>query len=939
MGYFDAVLTDPSAILGAPDGSGAACAISGFNGHCQIDVVFSGVARIYKNAVIKVRVTSGSLDALTLYGYRYGFINYFPSASNSGAGIYTFPASPRTENDNKVSLLIDPSYSNTVVIDSISLENASAPAESDHFTDGVWGATSAFNATISGLTNFYSTPDQVPTVCTQTGAGGACYFRPIFSSVPGPFPANTEITLYFDGLEPGDLSSIYIAYVTNAGVEQAWDRYNGINYQAMNALSYRTTRSSDRILIYLYPYGGKTVNLDAVSVSGAYVAPPMPDPNSSGNVLLDSGMEQQPVSSFWFPDPKDQRYTFGRINSSDLLQRMTFGLARCEAGFQIAGNWTCDNWYEFQCAAFQKSYSDVRQRFYWSGGVMYYRFSVRGSPTRAVPYRVYVTDLSTFSQTVLRSGTAGPADKNNLDSWDDLNGSSGSSLPGGQYEIHLGLGPGAAQNDVVFFDDVVVDTASISANVCAPVEPATTGTPTPTLQPSATPQGMAGGNLINNCGFSQGSSYWQWDNPRSFVVYDTAAHGNYGHENSDANNPAISQYFTWPGGPAFVQWDSKTAFNIYLTSLQTGQNYTLQSGNAAYSTWTTFRGAVDVPSGGYRINLHFPAGQGPAEFDNITVSTGNYVNCSAGESWTATPPPTSTPNQTPTMWPTPTQKPTSTPLPGGSTSTPRPTYTPYPSPTLITPQPPTVTPNPFHTFTPYPTYTARPTYSPYPTYTMQPTYTQQPTSTTEAGQPDPTERPTYTPWPTYTAPPPSATPPGQVPPPSYFADCNRPDNGADLAGWVEYEKCQTLSFFTWSPNAQSTMEAIPTMFAGSEPFGTMGELGETRNQVEALVNTYDWSSVSAGDPSIDDFLYPGANSPYNGGLFNLDGPPSTYSQVCDTELSRAVGPLLAKPICWLFDLLRTIGILPWLNLFLNIGFISLLLLYLKRRWVDAYAES
>lgn len=206
--------------------------------------------------------------------------------------------------------------------------------------------------------------------------------------------------------------------------------------------------------------------------------------------------------------------------------------------------------------------------------------------------------------------------------------------------------------------------------------------------------------------------------------------------------------------------------------------------------------------------------------------------------------------------------------------------------------------------------------------------------------------PTFTPYPTYTPGIPGLVPglptqpPPQQPPPSYYADCKRPQNGFDVAGWVDYERCMTTSYFEFSPRSVSTIAAIPTMFAGQEPFGTLYEIVETQRRVEELVNSYDWEHT--GLEGMDDAPNPGvilatasSGSPYNGGKIVLnprDG--SNYSSVCEFELGKIVGKLLATPMCFIFNILRELALMPWFQLFINLACIGALGIYFWKKLID-----
>lgn len=672
-----------------------------------------------------------------------------------------------------------------------------------------------------------------------------------------------------------------------------------------------------------YLIGGYTCSVQVVAV---YLGV---DPESDCSaVLIDGGMEQMPVSDAWFPSTNDfdNRYGFGRMDGGDLITGALFGGARCEEGYQIVSGDICeliDDWFQkMLCTTYyseeRREASGIHQRFYWSGGNMFYRFSAMARPQggmdRNVRVNIAIQSAATGQSTyILPAEFPLPPGE-----WSDYSGTLGNIAPG-WYWANVYPGHGNAEFDGFSVDDFQISRCELNGT-CESLANLVTPSPTPINSATPTMAGVAGDNLIQNCGFEQGSVYWSFP-ANTFVVYDIA--NNYAHLNTSAARP-VAQAFTWPGGIAYVRFQSDSAYNVYFRNLSTGIEYSVLSSVKMVAGWPTWSGAVSMPQGPYSINLALLAGAGPSDYDTISVSTGNYASCVAGSQATATPHPTSTPNNTPTMWPTNTQRPTSTVMVGTPTSTPIPSFTPYPTYTPYSTPYPSITPNPFHTSTPYPTYTRQPTYTPYPTPSMPPTHT------VEAGQN------TSTPWPTYTPNPPTATPPNPPPPPDYYVDCNRPQNGYDIPHWIEYEKCQMLSFFSMSPNAVSTARAVPTILGTGEPFGTLGEVQDTGNRMKTVMAQYDWDRGMPGtkdrpDPSI--FLTPvGA---LTGGPLIPDGPTADpISFECDVSLGNTVG-VLAEGMCWFFNFLYVHGITPWLQLLIDLTALITLAVYIWKKWIDA----
>lgn len=650
--------------------------------------------------------------------------------------------------------------------------------------------------------------------------------------------------------------------------------------------------------------------------------------NDCSNVLLDGGMEQQPISSFWFPDTSsgDGRYSFGRMDSNILGAGAVFGSAICGEGQQVIGNVDCwPSLSYIQCEFLKDRYADIRQRFYWPGGILHYEFSAKGRAkdnySRNIAIRVYIKNLLTQEITLLRDDNI----PNN--EWVTRTGSTATSKTAGNYMFYVLLrgNAGNTEGDSFIVDDVIASRCPLDGQPCSIIEPATTTTATiPVPTTTVTPNGYPGENLIENCGFEQGPAEWEWQKQligyswveKSFVIYSVG--NNYGHINYDSYNPGIKQAFYWPGGNAYLSFKSDTNYMVYFRNRSTGAITDATSGEYPFDGFTTHYSTVYLAPGSYYLSLHHPAGSSYSQYDDIALSAGNYGTCGAGSNITATPPATATSNATATMWPTWTQQATRTVGAGTPTPTRIPSFTPYPTYTPIPTQAITRTPTSNPTYTLYPTYTARPTYTP------QPTYTPNAQGTIEASQ-------------TPTASPP---PPELPPPPSYYSDCQRPATGGEIAGWLEYQKCQMLSFFYMSPNAVATYAAIPTAFGGKEPFGTLNEVQDTNGQMKELVDSYDWDNT--GLPGTDDtinldqFLTP--TGPLIDGQFDFGSNPGPeYSYECDVAMAELVGPFLAQGVCFILNILRSLGIMPWLQLVVNISAIGFLAIYIWKKWIDAGA--
>ena len=664
--------------------------------------------------------------------------------------------------------------------------------------------------------------------------------------------------------------------------------------------------------------------------------------SNSRNRIQDGDMEQQPTSVNWMPTMDDNRYTFGRMDTTNLDTRLSYGAAMCKNGFQVIGESPSMFFGIPFWQAPKKTYSNVRQQFFWSGGTMYYRYGVKNMrPTNPTHYQVWVTNTSTYAQYMITNAIV-------TGDWEIKAGSVG-SVPQGNYVLNISLASDHADYDAIGIDDVVIDAIAPPTQACVqgahttPTATIVPGMSTPTSTRTPTPMEDVGPNLVLNCGFSQGEAYWSIASPESMVVYDS---DNYAYIGTDSSQPGFSQVIYWPGGTVYVKYRVNGPYNVYFQDLTTSQVFSVSSGPKMSAAWRYYMSTITMPEGIYKFSLAFPLGDGPTAYDNLSVAQNGYAACDGGTSVTPTSVPTSI-ISTPTMWPTYTMAPTSTVQTGTPTPTIRPSYTPFPTYTPWPTLEPTLTKTPgYKTSTPWPTYTPQLTYTPQPTYTMMATHTQEATST-PSGAGTSTPRPTYTPWPTYTPQTgggtnglPTNAPP-VPPPPSYNADCNRPQNGYDIAHWVEYEKCQTLSFFSMSPNAVATYQALPSMFDDREPKGTFDEVTSMLDGLKDLLNQYDWDNGLPGtdeSPDLGIFLSPDQTSPWFGGQFQFNTPSEPFNTTCSSTLTSMIGPGMAQGYCLVMNFLHEKGLMPWIQLIIDLGSIILFGAYIWTKWIDAGAN-
>lgn len=732
---------------------------------------------------------------------------------------------------------------------------------------------------------------------------------------------------------------------------------------------------------------------------------PTPDPNCVGQVY-DGGMEQQPVSSYWqMIGEETSTWINARINTLNIFERLVYGPAACGNGMQLVGGYSCGmscDWNNTTGDTWSSPVvgSRINQNICWPGGNLYYQLKAKanvrsgasGSAKALIDLRHH--DIGgVWSQYWLVDGAV---DENS--DWIDLNGMI-PDVPADTYSLTLDVEPINSIDEhgdevwngqYILFDDVQISQNPITnLNCSASVD----GTPTatPLLSPTATcaPYAIS----LSNCGFESGAVGWAMMDPNS-QVYN---HPNFGnilivayHTDKGMIGPGVrsSPFVFQPcgNGSLFVKFKYKGRTPIVkIINTSTGQEYQHAPASNALDYFISAVIRFDVPAGTYAVQ--FENWDPYREFwvDDVGIGSGGSADCVEHQA-------TNTPGASPTRTSTgtTTNTPVGTPRLDTSTPTASASATPIPSFTANA----TWTPGPPGT----PTRTAGPSRTPEPSRTPAPTHTQPPTDTTEPGTETPTPRATYTappepqdsPTPTEGATPTYQPPnPPQQPAPGCYSACLRPspptwdiDLGDSIwdkflslvrltnlwnmgkqlsghaisyvSGWVDYTRCNALSFIVWCPEHTETMLSIPTEFAIAEPFSTIGEIQESYNSIATVYMQYNWDNTGitfAGTPVIsdtvipnwDDWIVPG-NSPYNGGQIDITGQTITYASGestsdCDFDLKQWVGDRLGSGMCFAFSTVHRLGVLTWYQFIVNLCSIIILVTYIYKRWINAGANS
>lgn len=837
--------------------------------------------------------------------------------------------------------------------------------------------------------NFYLRPDvwtsnyRTTVKWYYTGARGEATTREIYDRT-GYFTNHVTMT-------PAVQVMGYTNGATGSGIQLAnYFRITGNQPTLITNIRITGNVSSGYLWEELY-----LTKVEVYNVCNYQPPPPPPPPAGCTGQLYDGGMEEYPDSSYWTPLSGGE-YEFYRLNNQNLLHRFLEGPPYCGDGWHLVG--------EYFSGLFQvpKTADAIKQIFCWPGGTMYWQAAARGvtppndngfSPKAVIQLQrdadpVYETE--NWSDLI--------ADEPLFDTeWNVLSGQI-AELPTGYYTITLrssdtGEGTGInAEGFRTYFDNIEISDSPISPGWCAqePEYPTPTGTPpTATAAPtySPTPTCVPFAIDIGNCGFAQGELYWTMLDPLS-RVYDHPIQGDILIVAwNDGELGARSSSFNFHpcgDGDLYVSFDARGIYKLTIYNPLTGQRYETYRAIIGEGL-TTVAHKFNVPEGTYHLEITNMSDTEALWIDDVGVGSGSIGLC-RDHSGTNTPGPT--PTRTQTRTPTITR--TGTIAAPSPTRTSTASRTPYPSLTAFwtstgTPPTPSRTPNPTstRTHTPIPT----DTYTPLPSDTTLPgtdTPTPRPSETAPPTPPDtPTPTEQEPPTPTYIPP----VPP-QQPPPECYTACIKPsppswdiDLGEGLwdkfltlvrltnifnlgkqltghaiayvGGWVDYSRCYVSSYVVWCPEHSQAIIALPTEFAGHEPFGTINEVQEGIYAVSTVYAEYNWENTGIkvngtpiadeSSPNWDNWMVP-AQSPYNGGRIDITGQTVTYasgesSAVCEFELKPWVGDALGGGMCFAFTTLQRLGVLGWFQFIVNLCSMIILVTYIFKRWINAGAHG
>lgn len=189
--------------------------------------------------------------------------------------------------------------------------------------------------------------------------------------------------------------------------------------------------------------------------------------------------------------------------------------------------------------------------------------------------------------------------------------------------------------------------------------------------------------------------------------------------------------------------------------------------------------------------------------------------------------------------------------------------------------------------------------------------------------------------------------------------CTRPTNAINIPGWIDYEVCRILWFFTPNQYNMNQIRSAIDPLQNYEPFGSIMEINGMREDLLTEWQKYDWYTTGlegsqSGLPVIADSDYatppPGdvftlmqraTEVPLLYGNIDFSDPALNYafSTTCTLRIADLIGPYITPPICFLVDIFRTHGYLPIARLILDLGALMLFIGYINNTIRELLGEG
>lgn len=148
-----------------------------------------------------------------------------------------------------------------------------------------------------------------------------------------------------------------------------------------------------------------------------------------------------------------------------------------------------------------------------------------------------------------------------------------------------------------------------------------------------------------------------------------------------------------------------------------------------------------------------------------------------------------------------------------------------------------------------------------------------------------------------------------------------------------------------------TCDITTSQIAKYEPIATICEFVTLITNVKGLIKQYEWDSDLPGVHDAPDPTMFTRGVPSNidlmpsGPLYTVDSGSErmmlsdartvqTYRTTCTNRFTVSVGNTIATGMCFVYDIIYTNGLMPWFQVFVDIGAVFAFVIYLYKKWID-----
>ncbi len=143
---------------------------------------------------------------------------------------------------------------------------------------------------------------------------------------------------------------------------------------------------------------------------------------------------------------------------------------------------------------------------------------------------------------------------------------------------------------------------------------------------------------------------------------------------------------------------------------------------------------------------------------------------------------------------------------------------------------------------------------------------------------------------------------------------------------MEFEVCQVLTWFIWTPENSTQALNIQATLAVYEPVGTLNELSAARDVAIAEVSQFDWANTglqTGALPNLNIFMPDTAPHGLLTGDFALTPAPAGFNflflKTCGLQIADVFGQSMSEGMCAAINWMLVTGILNWLQYFFDLA--------------------